>query len=146
MSACNGYQELQKSWENYEPLPFIKIIPNPVWPGRFQTPVDKDFCQRVQKLDEMKRKWEDSLKVPVKEKKVLPARSCRFEHLLPAGRSFLLKKCCSRVSPWKTRDSRPFGEIRSESGRSRLCEPPLDLQPCLNLDEILRQSPHLPKD
>jgi len=93
MSACNGYQELQKSWENYEPPPFYQDYTKSSMARQIpKTPVDKDFAREVQKLDEMKRKWEDSLKVPVKEEGFYRPDPARFEHLLPAGKEPSLAK------------------------------------------------------
>ena len=84
--ACSGYRELKRNYESYEPTPFYREYAQSM-PAR-QIPaaaVNEDFEKEVVKLQERKKKWEESLKAPEKEDGFYRPDPSRMNALLPAG-------------------------------------------------------------
>ncbi len=83
--ACTRYSDLIRSWESYDPPAFYRdyaqaTMAKPISPA----PLDKNFDQEVQRLKEMKKKWEDHLKEPDHRDEFYRPDPARFRDFLPA--------------------------------------------------------------
>lgn len=87
IQACTGYRELRRNWETYEPTPLYQdysrpALAKPIPPA----PVNQDFEKQVQKLQETKKKWEDTLKTPERENGFYQPDPSRLRGLQPAAK------------------------------------------------------------
>jgi outer membrane protein, heavy metal efflux system len=142
MPACTGYQELKNSWERYEPSSFYQDYTKPSLARQIPpTPVDGNFTREVQKLEETKKKWEDSLKTPEKEVDFYRPDPDRFSALLSAGKELDLAEEVL-VKGFTLEDLEILALLRNPGvkGAERSLRASFETYSQVsNLDEILRQ-------
>ena len=149
IQACTGYQELRRSWETYEPTSLYKDYSKP---GTAQpippTAVNKDFEKEVQKLQEMKGRWEDVLKAPERENAFYQPDPSRLSALLPAAKDpSLAREALGK--DFTLEDLEILALLRNpgvKAGERNLRAAMEGYSQVSNLDEILRQYSAFTKD
>jgi outer membrane protein TolC len=87
IQACTGYQELRRGWETYESTPLYRDYSKPALARQIPSaPVNRDFEKEVKKLQDLQRKWEDTLRTPEKGNAFYEPDPARFHALLPAAK------------------------------------------------------------
>ena len=140
--ACSGYQAHIKNWEKYEPTPLFREYARPAAVKQIAPiPVDRVFEKEVQRLQERKRQWEDSLRVPEKKDGFYRPDPARLRTLLPAGEDPSLAEK-ALVQGFTREDLEILALLRNPGikGAERTLQASLETySQSWNLDEILRQ-------
>ncbi len=149
IQACTGYQELRRSWETYEPAPIYRDYSKPRKPRELHTtPANENFKREVQKLQEMKKKWEDALKSPERGNTFYKPDPSRLSLLLPAAKeSSLAREVLAKG--FSLEDLEILALLRNpgvKAGERNLQASIEAYSQVFHLDEILRQYNVFTKD